>query len=151
MTWTPLVCSVAFAATLSCAGGGTTVTSPETTNSTARDHVVVRFDDMTVNPSVARVLEGGTVGWVNEGDYTGLVTFSAEDAGSLTCQELRPDFTRSADKIQSLPVHGDGEDVVLPCPFEPGEYEYVIELSEGVEAMYDPVRKLTARIVVGGP
>jgi hypothetical protein len=119
-----------------------------------RDHVVVQFSDATLHPSIARVTKGGQVTWVNySSSYTGAVVFPDSFAEALTCGKPRPEFGKVAGGYQSEPITGEmGEDVHLPCPLAPGEYEYEIFLFEGRlmdrgASMFDPNSTLQGKIV----
>ena len=125
----------------------------------ARKHVVVQFTNATLHPSVARVLPGGDVAWVNYSmGMDGAVVFPASIREAFTCDKLRPIFMKTAAGYQSIPVTGDMENVVLPCPLKPGEYEYKLQLFEGgtlmgtgdgSAGMYNPTSDITGKIIVG--
>lgn len=137
--------------------GGSSSHPSETARSTdARRDVVIQLSDMDVRPPVARVQRGGSVAWTSiASNYFGVVSFPATIVSRFTCKELRPDFVVDGDRlVSSRPLRGDDEDLVLPCPLEPGTYPYRIELSESgegggmVERELDPVRSLPASLVV---
>ncbi len=120
-----------------------------------RKHVVVQFSDASLHPSIARVTAGGDVAWINyTTGYTGAVVFPASFADALSCGQPGPRFGKVASGYQSIPITGEGaEDVALPCPLRPGEYEYVLYLFEGrVSApganMFDPNHTMQGKIIV---
>jgi hypothetical protein len=113
--------------------GGACNTQPSwqqvpTTNK-PRIHVMIQFDDTTVQPDVAHVKAGGTVSWVNYAtQYRGSVVLPPGVRSDLTCQ-ARPDFMEIDDgRLQSIPIGGVDDDVDLPCPLKAGTYDYQIYL-----------------------
>jgi plastocyanin len=122
-----------------------------------RKHVMVQFTDMSLHPSVAQVLKGGTVSWVNYGSmYQGSIVFSDEVAAAFTCSELRPDWSKTGTGYQSIPITMGGatNDLQIPCPLKPGEYEYEVWLFQGggmgggFGAMDDPQSRMQGKIIV---
>jgi hypothetical protein len=117
---------------------------------------MVQFTDSTVHPETARVLQGGSVVWINyAADYDGSVVFPESVKSSFTCDDLRPFFMKTGKGYQSIPIDEDSENVKLPCPLEPGEYSYEIWLFEGLPdapaaGMRMPQFKIPAKIVVEG-
>lgn len=117
-------------------------------------NVEVQFTDMTVQPKVAEVAEGGVVVWTNMAtNYNAVVSFPISIKDSFTCSELRPLFSETAGHLTSVPIKIDSEDVTLPCPLKPGEYDYNLNLfnQEAFEPgvnMEDPDRVLPAKIIV---
>jgi ABC-type phosphate transport system substrate-binding protein len=126
----------ALAFVLGCAGaqtqtGAPTFESPPTTNA-ARQDIVIQFDDMTVQPAVARVKQGGKVAWTSvASDYQGVISFPLGIVDHFTCKELRPDFVPAANRLVSIPVATGQENLELPCPLKPGTYQYRIDLTSG--------------------
>jgi hypothetical protein len=125
------------------------------TKNKPRKHVMVQFTDMSLHPSIAQVLEGGKVSWVNYASmYEGSIVFSDAVAKAFTCSDLRPNWMKTATGYQSIPVTMEGgmDDLELPCPLESGEYEYEIWLFSGSRddpaAMDDPQLRMQGKIVV---
>lgn len=126
------------------------------TTNKARKNVVVQFTDFSMHPSIARVTEGGNVTWTNyASSYTGAVVFPDGFKEALTCGEARPRFAKVAAGYQSSPItQAGGEDVTLPCPLKPGEYEYQLYLFQGGgmmgagDGMFNPNTKMHGKIVV---
>ena len=128
--------------------------SPSTTNK-PRKNLTVQFNEGWVHPSVARLLPGGNLAWVNLGDnLAAAVVFPKSIKESFTCTELRPLFFEVAAGYQSIQVTGaEGEEVTLPCPLKPGSYDYQIYLSNDAgynrnSAIDNPTITLPAKIVV---
>jgi plastocyanin len=144
---------------ISMAGCGTPVWQQQSSTNKARKHVVVQFTNATLHPSVARVLPGGDVAWVNYASgLDGTVVFPASIRQAFTCSSLRPIFMETAAGYQSIPVTGSMENVVLPCPLKPGEYEYKLQLFEGgtlmgagdgAAGMDNPTSEMAGKIIVG--
>jgi len=126
------------------------------TKNKPRKHVMVQFTDMSLHPSIAQVLENGTVSWVNYASmYQGSIVFSDETAKAFTCSDLRPNWMKTGTGYQSLPVTMGGamSDLEIPCPLKPGEYEYEIWLFSGTmggdpAAMDDPQSRMQGKIIV---
>jgi hypothetical protein len=122
--------------------------------SEVRRDVVIQFSDTSVEPTVARVEQGGSVAWTSlASSYTGVVSFPASIVGRFTCKELRPDFIVDGDRLVSArPLRGDSESLALPCPLQRGTYPYRIELGQGGDMgagrELDPMRSLPASLVV---
>ena len=125
---------MAFAIAISgCAQSAVPVATQHPTTNEPRQHVLVRFTNMSLRPSVARVLEGGTVAWTNlSSNRGGVVSFPLSVIDHFTCSELRPAFYKTADRLVSIPISGNSADVALPCPLEPGEYAYRLDLFRGL-------------------
>jgi hypothetical protein len=142
-----ILCIVALAAAGGC-GQPTAMSQP--TTSAPRDRVIVHFTDMHLSPSVAQVTRGGSVGWVNyASNYIGVVSFPKSVVSRFTCSELRPMFSETGTGLASLPIRMQGmPNVVLPCPLQPGEYEYRIDLFDDPRNLYDPQLTLPGKIVV---
>lgn len=121
-----------------CAQGTASSTASAAKASQPRG-IVIQFGDMSLQPSVAHVKQGASVAWVSMApNYQGVVSFPDSVVPHFTCQQLRPDFFEAAGRIQSIPVRNDTENLVLPCPLEPGSYEYRIDLFSGAEGMGAP-------------
>ena len=59
-----------------CTQSAVPVATQHPTTNEPRQHVLVRFTNMSLRPSVARVLEGGTVAWTNlSSNRGGVVSF----------------------------------------------------------------------------
>ncbi len=81
------------------------------------------------------------------------MVFPAEILDSFTCSELRPLCMTVAAGSQSVPIPRAMENVALPCPLKPGEYEYTIYLFSGgrggtMGGMENPVTTMAGKIVV---
>ena len=125
------------------------------TKNKPRKHVMVQFTDMSLHPSIAQVVEGGTVSWVNYASmYQGSIVFSDEVAAAFTCSGLRPNWMKTGTGYQSVPITMGGarDDLELPCPLKPGEYEYGIWLFSGgmggPGGMDNPQSRLQGKIIV---
>ncbi len=125
------------------------------TKNKPRKHVMVQFTDMSLHPSIAQVVEEGTVSWVNYASmYEGSIVFSDEVAAAFSCSDLRPNWMKTGTGYQSIPITGGGamNDLQIPCPLKPGEYEYEIWLFSGgmgdPAAMEDPQSRMQGKIVV---
>ena len=125
------------------------------TKNKPRKHVMVQFTDMSLHPSIAQVVEGGTVSWVNYASmYQGSIVFSDAVAAAFTCSELRPNWMKTGTGYQSVSITMGGarDDLKLPCPLKPGEYEYEIWLfSDGMGGpggMDNPQSRLQGKIIV---
>jgi hypothetical protein len=121
-----------------------------------RKHVMVQFTDASLHPSIAQVLEGGTLSWVNYGSmYQGSIVFSDEVAAAFTCSELRPNWSKTGTGYQSIPITMGGatNDLEIPCPLKPGEYEYEIWLFSGggFGGMENPQSRMQGKIIVESP
>jgi hypothetical protein len=116
-----------------CAQSAVPVATQHPTTNEPRQHVLVRFTNMSLRPSVARVVEGGTVAWTNlSSNRGGVVSFPLSVVDHFTCSELRPIFYQTADRLVSIPINADSAGVALPCPLEPGEYAYRLNLFRGL-------------------
>jgi hypothetical protein len=119
-----------------CAQSAVPVATQHPTTNEPRQHVLVRFTNMSLRPSVAQVLEGGTVAWTNlSSNRGGVVSFPLSVVEHFTCSELRPAFYQTADRLVSIPISGNSADVALPCPLEPGEYAYRLDLFRGLRGI----------------
>jgi hypothetical protein len=144
---TSLLC---VAALLGCALP--TSKGPSTTNK-PRKHVMVQFTNMSLHPSHAQVLEGGNVVWVNySGQYVGAVVFPESIKSAFTCGDLRPLFMKTDTGYQSVAITPDSENVTLPCPLTPGEYDYELQLFEAGlgmgAALTNPIRQMPGKLTI---
>ncbi|HTF33709.1 MAG TPA: hypothetical protein VK714_08415 [Myxococcota bacterium] len=122
-------------------------TSPDV-KEPARADVLVQVGNASVDPAVARVTEGGSVAWTNDSDYMVVVSFPGTDASKFVCKQLRPNFSKNGDTVESLPFQGGAVRVVLPCALKKGRYPYTIKLVRDVSQMDNPSFTLSAQIVV---
>ena len=154
------ILALGSAALMALAGCSTPSWSqPPSTNKPRKD-VTVQFTEATLHPETARVTAGGSVGWINYSTgFDGSVVFPASIRSSFTCSDLRPIFMKVAAGYQSIPIKESGpENVTLPCPLKPGEYEYELWLfspgtlqgvGQGAGAgMDDPLSQMKGKIVV---
>jgi hypothetical protein len=134
---------------LACAGTPTSEQQP--TRNKARSHVMVQFTDMSLHPSIAQVVEGGTVSWVNYAStYEGSVVFSDEVASTAFACDLRPNWMKTGTGYQSVPITmgGASNDLETPCALRSGEYEYEIWLFQGRGTIDNPDSRISGKIVV---
>lgn len=123
------------------------------TTNEPRKHVMIQFTDTSLHPSIARVLRGGTVSWVNYASmFSGSVVFPASLRDSLMCDNLRPNFMEVAAGYQSIPITRGVDDIGLPCPLKPGQYEYQLYLFSGHglgggAEMLDPEVTMAGKII----
>jgi hypothetical protein len=118
-------------------GGGQTpqIESPATTDAPS-EAIVIQIGNMTVDPSVARVKQGGLVAWTSVStDFRGTLSFPESVVSQFTCKDLRPDFYVADGRLQSIAIASGQENVVLPCPLRPGTYRYQINLTSGGEGV----------------
>ena len=109
-------------------GGSSLPEAPPTTNK-PRDHVVVEFTDTSLHPSIARVLEGGTLSFVNYSvGHIGAIEFTRDTEVGFTCTDLAPRWKRASSGVRSEPITGVEDEFALPCPLKPGEYDYELLL-----------------------
>jgi hypothetical protein len=150
-------CAMLLAITIcGCAQSSVPVASQHPTTNEPRQHVLVRFTNMSLRPSVAQVVEGGTVAWTNlSSNRGGVVSFPLSIVEHFTCSELRPVFYQTADRLVSIPITADTGGVALPCPLEPGEYAYRLDLFRGlrrvgpsVSNIDNPDLRLPGKIIV---
>ena len=142
-------------ATAGCVAQGTPTTrSPASTNAPRKD-IVIQFDDMSVQPSVARVKQGGSVAWTSVStNFRGTLSFPESIVSHFSCKDLRPAFYVADGRLQSIAIASGQENVVLPCPLQPGTYPYRIELTSGGEGGgprsmgQNPVQALEATLIV---
>ncbi|MCH7644076.1 MAG: hypothetical protein IH974_04510 [Myxococcales bacterium] len=126
-------CAMVAFAIGGCAQSAVPVATQHPTTNEPRQHVLVRFSNMSLRPSVAQVVEGGTVAWTNlSSNRGGVVSFPLSVVDHFTCGELRPVFYKTADRLVSIPITGGSGGVALPCPLEPGEYAYRLNLFRGL-------------------
>ena len=111
------------------------VPSPRTTNEPRRD-IIIQFGDMSIEPSVARVKQGGSVAWTSVStNFRGTLSFPESIVPKFSCKELRPDFYVAHGRLLSIDIANGDENLVLPCPLAPGTYEYRIDLTSGGEGV----------------
>jgi hypothetical protein len=126
-----------------CAQSAAPVATQHPTTNEPRQRVLVRFTNMSLRPSVAQVVEGGTVAWTNlSSNRGGVVSFPLSVIDHFTCSELRPLFYKAADRLVSVPIAGNSGSVALPCPLEPGEYAYRLDLFRGLRSIGPSVSNL---------
>jgi hypothetical protein len=119
-----------------CTQSAVPVATQKPTTNEPRKHVLVRFTNMSLRPSVARVTEGGTVAWTNlSSNRGGVVSFPLSIVDHFTCDGLRPVFYQTSDRLVSIPITANAGGVVLPCPLEPGEYDYRLNLFRGLRGV----------------
>jgi len=134
---------------LACAGSGGGGAQSE--NQGPRKDIVIRIGNDSLYPQTAEVATGGSVAWVNDSSYSATVSFPMSVLDGLSCSEIRPDFYKTADRITSIPIQGGTPDLVLPCPLEPGVYEYTANLFSGmgsVTELGNPQLQVPGKIVV---
>ena len=132
---------------IGCAQGQAPFTSPDV-KEPARTDVLVQVGNSSVDPAVARVKEGGSVAWTNDSDYMAVVSFAGSDASKFECKELRPNFSKNGDTLESLPFVSGAVRVVLPCALKKGRYPYTIKLVSDMSQMDNPKFTLAAQVVV---
>ena len=137
-----------------CAAGTPTWQQQPSRNRPVR-HVMVQFTDTTLHPTTAQLLAGGTVSWVNYASlYDGSIVFPPATVAGFTCSDLRPDWGKTADGAQSIPITmgAAANDLEIPCPLAPGSYDYEVWLfSPGVgdpSGLDEPEARMQGRIVV---
>ena len=143
-------------AAMGCADQGTpTINSAASTTNAPKKDVVIQVGDMDVDPSVARVKQGGRVSWVSVStNFRPTLSFPATIVDRFTCKDLRPQFFLADDRLVSIAMGADMEAVALPCPLKPGTYDYRIELTSGGEGVggrsmgANPQAQLKATLVV---
>lgn len=115
-----------------------------------RSHAVVQINNMKLAPEVVEVSGSeNTIAWTNWTRSTATVQFPASIASAFNCDELRPRFVLSGDRIESVAVLGDSESLTTPCSLKPGSYDYEVWLSERPSDRENPHLKLKGRIEVG--
>jgi|GEM_PF-3412016 len=122
-------------------------TSPDVKEPPRAD-VLVQVGNASVDPAVARVKEGGSVAWTNDSDFVAVLSFPRTDASQFVCKELRPNFMKDGNTVQSLPFQAGAVRVVLPCALKKGRYPYIVKLANDVAQMDNPSFTLSAEIVV---
>jgi len=139
---------LALAAAMGCAGanGGA---RPDA-NDEPRAHVLVQFTEESIEPAVARVLQGGDVEWANYANHlVGVVIFPESIEDGFTCDELEPRFSKVAAGYQSEFIADSGGRVDLPCPLKPGRYTYELRLFDlDFASPDDPLRTFQGTIAV---
>lgn len=148
------ICACVAIATVSAAKEPTWKQHPS--KNAPRKHVMVQFTNTSLHPSIAQVTEGGTVSWVNYASTgSATIVLSDEVAAAFTCTELRPNWMKTGKGVQSVAITMGGatDDLQLPCPLKPGEYEYEVWLySErtggGLGQMGNPRSRMQGKIIV---
>ena len=114
-----------------------------------RQNMVVQINNMTLAPHTVRVTEkGNSIAWDNWSQYIAVVSFPLSIKDGFTCSELRPDFARTFDRIESVVAIGDNEDLVTPCPLKLGTYDYEVYLSNSMANRDNPQLTLKGKIEV---
>ena len=132
---------------VACTQGQAPFTSPDI-KEPARADVLVSVGNASVDPAVARVKEGGSVAWTNDSDFMVVLSFPGADASQFVCKELRPNFSKNGNTIESLPFLAGAVRVVLPCALKKGKYPYIVKLVSDVRQMDNPKFTLQASILV---
>lgn len=132
---------------VACAQSQAPFTSPDV-KEPARADVLVQVGNASVDPAVARVKEGGSVAWTNDSDFMAVVSFPGTDASQFVCKELRPNFMKNGNTIESLPFVAGAVRVVLPCALKKGNYPYTIKLVSDISQMDNPKFTLSAQVRV---
>jgi hypothetical protein len=115
----------------------------------ARQNMVVQINNMSLAPHTVRVTEkGNSIAWDNWSSYIAVVSFPLSIKDGFTCSELRPDFARTAERIESVVAIGDNEDLVTPCPLKLGTYDYEVYLSNSLANRDNPQLTLKGQIEV---
>jgi len=112
---------------------------------------------MSIVPKEARVKQGGSVAWISVAStYRGVISFPDSIRSHLTCKDLRPTFFEAGNgRLQSIPVDRGQENVALPCPLQPGTYDYRVDLFTGAQGsvapgigMDDPIESIDGKLIV---
>ena len=127
-----------------------TLPDGRTTNA-PRKNMVVQINNMSVQPEVVRITPGGSVAWDSWSDYTAVISFPISIRESFTCTQLRPDFTANGDRLISIPISGDDENLVTPCPLAIGTYPYRVLLSQDGAETFNPQLTLQGTVMVVEP
>ena len=115
-----------------------------------RSHAVVQINHVKLVPEVVEISGSeNSVAWTNWTGSTATVQFPASIATAFTCDELRPQFVLSGDRIESVGVLGNSESLTTPCALKPGSYDYEVWLSESPSERENPDLKIKGRIEVG--
>jgi hypothetical protein len=124
--------------------------APMETSNKPREYVLVQFTDVSLHPSVARVLPGGSVAWINYAtNVAGVVIFPETGEDIFTCDELAPQFAKVPAGYQSMLITDDVDKVGLPCPLKTGAHPYELRLFEiNFGSPDDPLRTFQGKIVV---
>jgi|ETNmetMinimDraft_26_1059896.scaffolds.fasta_scaffold168649_1 hypothetical protein len=118
--------------------------------SEVRSHRVVQINNMKLAPEVAEVSGAdNSVVWTNWSNNVASVHFPASMKSAFTCDELRPQFVLSGDRIESVEVLGGNESLATPCPLKPGSYSYEVWLSGSRMQRENPHLKIQGKIEVG--
>ena len=110
------------------------------------DHEFVRIGAVSLHPAVSRIGPGDAIGWVNYSPNIARVSFDAEVGKKLVCRS-RVSFQLTGDRLQSADIQG--RQFASLCQFQPGEYDYRVELLSGAGAGGRQIeRVLEGKIVV---
>jgi hypothetical protein len=115
---------------------------------------VVQFDFAALKPATVRIPADGTVAWSNiAADSRGFVVFPESAASGFSCGvDLGSHFQKTSDGYVSPPIDSfESPGVELPCPLQPGTYDYEIWImgtGVGTTDPGRPERKLPGKIVV---
>ena len=115
-----------------------------------RSHAVVQINNMNLAPEVVKVSgPKNSVAWNNWSNSVATVQFPASITDAFVCDELRPLFVKSGDRVESVEALGDNESLTTPCALKPGSYSYEVWLSESRMQRENPHLKVKGRIEVG--
>lgn len=118
--------------------------------SSVRSHTVVHINNMKLAPEVVEISgSANSIVWTNQSGSAATIQFPASIATAFSCDELRPIFVLSGDRVESAEVLRSGESLTSPCPLKPGSYSYEVWLSETRTQRENPHLKINGRIEVG--
>ena len=114
-----------------------------------RSHAVVQINNMNLAPEPVK-LSGSknSVAWNNWSSSVATVQFPASITEAFVCDELRPLFVKSGDRVESVEALGDNESLTTPCALKPGTYSYEVWLSETRMQRENPHLKIKGQIVI---
>ena len=136
-------CLAALALTLACSSmSGPAKEEP------ARKDIVIQFDNAGVTPSPARMIEGGSVAFVNMSDSYAAIHLPLADASKFECKDLRPNFMKTATGLDSIPVASSDMRITLPCSLKKGTYPFKVDLFGRIASMGNPDMTLSGTLVV---
>jgi len=112
--------------------------------------VLVQITESSIDPAVARVLQGGDVEWANYANHlVGVVIFPESIADGFTCDELEPRFSKVFAGYQSEFITDGGGRLDLPCPLKAGTYTYELRLFDiDFASPDDPLQTFKGTIAV---
>jgi hypothetical protein len=114
-------------------------------------HAVVQINNMNLAPAIVKVSgANNSVAWNNWSNSVATVQFPASITEAFVCDELRPLFVKSGDRVESVQALGDNESLTTPCALKPGTYSYEVWLSESRMQRENPKLKIKGKIEVGG-